>query len=91
MSVTINNIEFKNITGLDKTSSKFAFVNKSSVTSAAFEKLAPSSTTEQYLSRYALVNGLQIDWNGAELKNNSEIKATLNTHGESLSSPRNSM
>lgn len=37
------------------------------------------------------INAVEIDWNGAELKNNSEIKATLNTTGESLSSPRNVM
>ena len=85
MSVTLNNIEFINISSLDKTSSKFAFVNKSGVSSTAFTNLAPTSTTEQYLSRYALVNGLQIDWNGAQLKNGSTVKATLNTTGEMLS------
>ncbi|MBO5676899.1 MAG: hypothetical protein J6S02_02000 [Bacteroidaceae bacterium] len=31
-----------------------------------------------------ILNAVEIDWNGAELKNNSEIKATLNTTGESL-------
>ena len=42
-------------------------------------------------SDFAIVNAIDIDWNGAELKNNSEIKATLNTTGESLSSPRNTI
>ena len=80
MSVTINNIEFKNISGLDKQSSKAAFVNKTGVSSTVFTNMAPSSTPEQYISRYALVNGLQIDWNGAQLGDK-----TLNTTGEVLS------
>lgn len=80
MSVTINNIEFKNISGLDKTSSKFAFVNKTGVSSTVFTNMAPSSTAEQYISRYALINGLQIDWNGMVLGDK-----TINTTGELLS------
>lgn len=32
-----------------------------------------------------LVNAVEIDWNGAQLKNGSTVKATLNTTGEMLS------
>lgn len=31
------------------------------------------------------LNAVEIDWNGAQLKNGSTVKATLNTTGESLS------
>ena len=45
------------------------------VNPAKISKLGPDIT----------INAIDIDWNGAELKNNSEIKATLNTTGEVLS------
>ena len=32
-----------------------------------------------------IVNAVDIDWNGAQLKNGSTVKATLNTTGEMLS------
>lgn len=32
-----------------------------------------------------IVNAVEIDWNGAQLKNGSTVKATLNTTGEMLS------
>jgi hypothetical protein len=31
------------------------------------------------------INAVEIDWNGAQLKNGSTVKATLNTTGEMLS------
>ena len=34
---------------------------------------------------FAMVNAVDIDWNGAQLKNGSTVKATLNTTGEMLS------
>lgn len=32
-----------------------------------------------------IINAIDIDWNGAQLKNGSTVKATLNTTGEMLS------
>ena len=32
-----------------------------------------------------LINAVEIDWNGAQLKNGSTVKATLNNTGEMLS------
>ena len=32
-----------------------------------------------------LINAVEIDWNAAQLKNGSTVKATLNTTGEMLS------
>ena len=34
---------------------------------------------------FAMVNAVDIDWNGAQLKDGSTVKATLNTTGEMLS------
>ena len=36
-------------------------------------------------SNMAFINAIDIDWNGAQLKNGSTVKATLNTTGEMLS------
>lgn len=89
MSVKLNNIEFKNTDGLSKQSAKAAFVNKSSLTQTAFDKLSPSYGSDEYLSKYSLVNGLQIDWNGAKLDNVSlpnvlDDGNTVNTTGQLL-------
>lgn len=32
-----------------------------------------------------IINAVEIDWNGAQLKNGSTVKATLNTTGEMFS------
>lgn len=34
---------------------------------------------------FPIFNAVEIDWNGAQLKNGSTVKATLNTTGEMLS------
>lgn len=39
----------------------------------------------QYTGIQPFVNAVEIDWNGAQLKNGSTVKATLNTTGEMFS------
>jgi hypothetical protein len=49
----------------------------------SFENLASVDLNEYGLT--PILQALQIDWNGAQLKNGSTVKATLNTTGEMLS------
>ena len=50
-----------------------------------FSKIANADSSFKRGDIAHLINAVEIDWNCAELKNNSEIKATLNTTGEGLS------
>ena len=51
---------------------------------AGFDKQISQSDLNEY-GLTPILQALQIDWNGAQLKNGSTVKATLNTTGEMLS------
>lgn len=75
-SVTLDGISFGNI---DYTSGTL---------SIAQAKIAPKNS--QYspdggTNKALILDAVNIDWNGAQLKNGSTVKATLNTTGEMLS------
>ena len=59
------------------------FIGKSKIL-AGFDKQISQSDLNEY-GLTPILQALQIDWNGAQLKNGSTVKATLNTTGEGLS------
>ena len=78
ISAIIDDIQFTNIPGGNKGAKGLAFWNVSSNVNVW--------KTDGDASQWkAAVNAVDIDWNGAQLKNGSTVKATLNTTGEMLS------
>lgn len=79
MAITQNNITFNDLSRIGK-GSRFANVINPDIQS--------ESDLQDYMGageEYRNIQSVLIDWNGAQLKNGSTVKATLNTTGEMLS------
>ena len=90
--LTIHNINFSDINTSQKvisntfknTKSQFVTNNLVDTTKISNIMTAVNNGNTEW-SNMAFINAIDIDWNGAQLKNGSTVKATLNTTGEMLS------